>query len=44
MVGRLGCLFQIFNFGLEVLEMFFLAFTESSLGGPILGLAFLGDC
>lgn len=41
MVGGLRGLFQVFNFGLEILEMFFLSFAEGSLRGTILRLAFL---
>ena len=41
MSGRFRRLFEVLDLGLEVLEVLLLPLSESSLGCPILGLAFL---
>ena len=41
MVGSLGGFFEVFNFGLQILQMALFAFAECSLGRSVLGFAFL---
>jgi hypothetical protein len=43
MIGSLGGLFQLFNLGLKVLQMFLLALPECPLGGSVLSFAFLSS-
>jgi hypothetical protein len=40
-VGGFGGLLKLFNLGLKVLQMLFLALSECSLSSPVLSLALL---